>query len=253
MTRTPLFLLLVGILPGFSQAEGPLVGDRPDFTESAVAVPTGSLQFELGMTRYVAGEAKSTHVGEVLLRIGVARDTELRLIFGSYVHATDPADPRRDIDGFNDIGLGFKYRLVANDGWTPDLALLGTVTFPTGATHIGAEAVQPLGVVAAGWALPANLSLGANLGTALLNVDSVTFGTSWLSTSLALALGERWGLFAEAFGFDREEKNGDSTGYADFGVTFQPQPTWQLDARVGRGFSDEDEDWFAGAGVVIRI
>ena len=89
-------------------------------------------------------------MGEVLLRIGVARDTELRLILGSYVHATDPADPRRDVDGFNDIGLGFKYRLLRNEGWAPDLAILGTLTFPTGATHIGAEAVQPLNRVVAG-------------------------------------------------------------------------------------------------------
>jgi len=245
-------LAILAAQPLMAETDEPLVGDRPDFTESALAIPTGHVQFEAGFTREVVGSAQSTRVGELLIRAGVSEDAEMRLLLGSYVRKKDPESSLKDVDGLSDLGIGFKYRFVENKGLAPDLAILGMVTFPTGSQDIGSESVQPLGLVAAGWAMPANFSLGANLGIGMVNQDGTNFGTSWASLSLAYGI-KKFGFYAEGFGFDREEYKGDSTGYFNVGATFLLKPTLQFDARVGRGFSGEDEDWHAGAGIVYRL
>lgn len=247
-----LALLILAAQPTIAEIDEPLVGDRPDFTESALAIPTGHVQFEAGFTREVVGDAQKTRIGEFLIRAGVSKDAEFRLHLGSYIRKQDSASSLNDVDGFGDLGIGFKYRFVENKGLVPDLAVLGMVTFPTGTQDIGSESVQPLGLVAAGWALPANFSLGSNLGIGMINQDGTNFGTSWASLSLAYGI-KKFGLYAEAFGFDREEYKGDSTGYFNVGATFLLKPTLQFDARVGSGFSGEDEDWFAGFGIVYLL
>lgn len=255
MHRHLCLLLVAVLLPGGVVAgqEAPLVGDRPDFTESAATIARGRLQIEGGFTRVAADAARLTTAGELLLRYGVGPNTEGRLTLGSYAWLEDP--PFADTDGLTDIALGAKHRFVENAGLVPESALLVTATMPTGADGFTLEEVTPLVVGAFGFELSSNFGLGANLGWSHVYSpgDRTRYHTWWGSLSLAASLSSRLGAFAEVYGFNREEKDGDANGYADVGLTYLLNPNFQLDARVGQGFNGLDEDWLYGLGVVYRI
>ena len=87
-------LLVLGAGPFFATAagaahaqRGPLVADRPDFTEAAATVGRGVFQLEFGYTYEYdrpegsgGGEVWTHSLGEPLLRVGVlAEGLELRL------------------------------------------------------------------------------------------------------------------------------------------------------------------------------
>jgi hypothetical protein len=255
MTRFLTLALVALMLPAAALAEepAPLVGDRPDFTESANTISPGRVQIEAGFTRFEVEESSLTTIGEVLLRVGVAKNTEARLTLGSWAFLKNP--PFTDNDGLTDLALGFKHRFAPNDGLVPETALLGTVTLPTGKEGVSFEEVQPILVGAFGWDLGSIFALGVNLGWS--HAYSVTFSdrfhTWWGSASLGASLSSRLGAFVEAYGFNREEKDGDANGYGDVGLTYLLGPDLQLDLRTGRGFNGVDNEWSWGFGVVARI
>ena len=232
--------------------DDPLISDRPTFTGSSATVSPGRLQFEMGYTRLVAGDTKITTLGEILLRFGVAENTEGRVWFGSYAWFKNQFENH---DGLSDLNLGVKHRFVENDGLVPETALLASVTLPTGAKGISSEELQPVFVGAFSWVLSSAFSLGANLGWSHLYVpkNRDRFSTWWGSLSLSVAPGDRLGVFVEAFGFNREDIDGNATSYLDVGFTYLFHENLQLDGRVGQGFNGLDEDWFFGIGLVTRI
>ncbi len=237
-------LLLAPALAGAQETEE-LVGDRPDFTESSVAVSPGRVQVEAGTT-WTRDEGETAHeLGEVLVRIGVVEDLELRLGLGSWVRAGDA-------EGWDGGSLGLKAQLVEGWGWRPELAvLLGTAT-PFGDEEVADESWQPEAKLALGWELAEDLELGVNAGYARPGKGESRFDQAQWSAALGWGATERLGFFLEAFGFGREEAEGDATRYLDAGVTWLLGPELQLDARVGRGLGDDAAEWFAGAGVVVR-
>ena len=232
--------------------DDPLISDRPDFTESATPVSPGRIQFEMGYTRLVAGDTKITTLGEMLVRFGVAENTEGRVWFGSYAWFKNEFENH---DGLSDLHLGVKHRFVENDGLVPETALLASVTLPTGAKGTSSEELQPVFVGAFSWDLSSAFSLGANLGWShLYNPrDRDRFSTWWGSLALGVSLGSRLGAFVETFAFNREDIDGNATSYLDVGLTFLIHENLQLDGRVGQGFNGLDEDWFTGIGLVSRI
>jgi hypothetical protein len=227
----------------------PLVGDRPDFTESAETVGRGRLQLETGATgsRTANGE-RETAIGELLLRVGLAAGWELRLGAGSW---TDFGDG----DGAEDASLGLKAKLAEGAGGRPDLALLLGVSLPTGSSELTADEVVPEVKLAAAWAPSERLGIGANLGWADAAQDGERYDQLSWSVAAGLALGGAWGGFLELYGFSREEPGGDPTLTVDLGVTRLIHPDLQLDARVGIAVDDGGgaaPDWFAGLGAVVR-
>ncbi len=245
------FCLLLTILPPLAAAaqSEPLVGDRPDFTESALTITTGRVQVEAGLTHMRTPNVETNQVGEVLGRIGLAPNTELRVGLGSFVDVSvDPSD----IDGFDDMSLGVKQRLIQGEGSTPTMAVIAVTSLPTGSSDIGTQKAQPSLVGVAEWGLSDRVGLGTNLGWSSAYNGTDYFSSAWLSASLGYALAERVGCFVEGYGYNQEEKDGDSTKYMNLGVTFQANEDLQFDVRYGLGFNDLDDDWFAGAGVVYR-
>ena len=237
-------LLLAPALAGAQQGEE-LVGDRPDFTESAVAVSPGRVQIEAGTT-WTRDESETAHeLGEVLVRIGMVEDLELRVGLGSWVRAGDA-------DGWDGGSLGIKARLVEGWGLRPELAVLLGAATPFGDEEVADGSWQPEAKLALGWELAEDLDLGVNAGYARPGEGEGRFDQAQWSAALGWGATERLGFFVEAFGFGREAPEGGATQYLDAGVTWLLGPELQLDARLGRGLGDEAAEWFAGAGVVAR-
>lgn len=106
--------VLAAVAASTGGAQEAIVTDRPDFTESAEVVAVGRIQLETGASFEDAGEVELAEVGELLLRIGLVRDLELRLGVGSYVDVADGGP-----SGLGDGSVGLKLELNEGDagGW----------------------------------------------------------------------------------------------------------------------------------------
>ena len=249
MRATKVGLLGAALLLAAATARGQdgaeLVSDRPDFTESAVAVAPGRVQVEAGATTTRDEGESARDLGEVLVRVGMFQRVELRVGLGSWVDAGEA-------EGWDGGSLGFKAQLLESWGWRPDLAILFGAATPFGDEEVADESWQPEARLALGWELAEALDLGVNAGYARPGEGDSRFDQAQWSAALGWGATDRLGFFLEAFGFDREAPEGGATRYLDAGATWLVGPDLQLDARVGRGLNDEAADWFAGTGVVAR-
>ncbi|MFN2421130.1 MAG: transporter, partial [Gemmatimonadota bacterium] len=93
-------------------AQGPLVTDRPDFTESAAVVGTGRVQLEGGATWTDLGDSDELALGEILVRIGLHDRLEFRVAPNSYTRVDGPDS---DVEGLEDPSLGAKWLLAEGE------------------------------------------------------------------------------------------------------------------------------------------
>ncbi|MFQ5747423.1 MAG: transporter [Gemmatimonadota bacterium] len=259
----PLALLTVGLFPRgavrLARAQEmtgppPLVTDRPDFTESATAVVPGRLQAELGYTFSRTGDEERHAIGELLIRIGIADRLEGRVGLNSF--AVVDGGPGSGPSGLEDLTLGAKLVLVrpgtgASRG-VPRVALLGSVSLPTGDDAIGAAEAQPSGLVALAWDLSDRVGLGANAGVTSVHGGAGRVAEGSASVALGVALTDRLGAFFEAFRIFPEAAGGPDTSFLDAGLTLGLGPDLQIDWRAGIGLDDPGPNYFTGLGVAIR-
>lgn len=241
-------VLIIAI--GTASAQTPdLVTDRPDQTESAAAVPRGLVQVETGY-RFARDEGVDTFEAPgTLVRIGLGARTELRL-----GHAGVIGSAR--LHGAGDSEIGAKVNLIeATDGWTPQLAILGGLSLPTGDEPFSSEGVDPSFLMAFAHELSPRLSLGYNVGAAWESSPDRPDREASLLYTLALGIGvtDRLGAYLEVFG-NRRTSGHDATDVSiDGGVTFLLTRTVQFDLYVGRGIHGQAADTFFGAGLSIRL
>lgn len=257
-------LALGGLAPITARAQTgapPLITDRPDQTESAVVVPRGSFQLELGGAHVFdrPGSGASTrlvNLGAALLRIGVARPLELRVGFAGW-HRAEP-DGAPVLHGFGDLDLGAKLVLAEGAGFSPAVAVMGAVTVPTGHEAFRAAGLDPAFRVSLSHELPGGLGLGYNAG-ALWTTQGDLAGNESLRTdllytlTLARGLTERLGAFVEGFGVVGVSDGQPAWHALDAGFTLALRANLQLDASAGIGLNEAAEDWFVGAGISVRV
>ena len=238
-----------GAVGASAQAQAPeLVTDRPDQTESAVAVPRGSLQVETGYLFARALDGVDTHTAPgTLVRIGLGGRTELRLgnagIIGS--------GGRR---GAGDSEIGAKVNLIPDaEGWRPQLAFLGGLSLPTGAEGYSSDAVDPSFLFAFAHDLTPRLSLGYNAGAAWESYGPDRYALVVYSLVLGVSLTDRLGTFLEIFG-DRQVTGAMSTSASvDAGFTLLLDDLVQWDVSVGRRLRGPADDLFVGTGLSFRL
>jgi len=241
----------------------PLITDRPDFTESPVAVAPGLFQLEGGYT-FSKDAGEDTHtLGEILLRIGILPRLEARIGLNSFVVSTEPAEPGeglppsrpRSVRGLDDVTLGVKIELVRpapSSPGVPRLAVIAGTSLPTGRADIGTDGLQPGVLLAAAWELTGRLGLGTNFGYAYLEDEAGRFDELSGSVAFGFSLTERLGTFAEYFGTFPVGSGRESDSFADAGVTYLLAPSLQLDMRVGLGLDGPHPNYFLGAGASWR-
>ena len=241
---------ILAAMVGAAAAQTPeLVTDRPDQTESARAVPRGLVQVETGY-RFSRDDGVDTFAAPAaLVRIGLGARTELRLGHAGVMGAAG----RR---GAGDSEIGAKVNLLpAADGWTPELALIGGLSLPTGAAAHSSGGMDSTFLMAFAHTLSTRLSLGYNLGAAWESSPDRPDRAASLLYTLALGIGvtERLGAFVEVFG-DRETAAHAAAGVSvDGGLTFLLTPTLQFDLYAGRGLHGPATDTFFGAGLSFRL
>lgn len=254
MHRVKAILMMMPVLIAVStsalaggEIQDPLVGDRPDFTESTETIAPRRVQLEAGATAE-SGDADVLAIGETVIRIGLARRWELRVGAGSWVSVDAPSG---DESGFDDPSLEAKIRFNP-DGEGIAVGLLFGSTLAVGDDDIGSEDEQPFVKLLLGGALSPGLSWGANAGYARASEGDDRFDRLSGSFSLGIGVSERLGAFVEVYGFSEESEGGDTSTYADAGVTYLLSDDLQIDARVGSGIDGNDVDVFFGGGVTKR-
>ena len=240
---TVLTLLLFGLTSNLYAQEGDLITDRPDFTESPVVVPQGSIQVELGGTAESSNSFTTIALGETLVRYGIFESLELRLGAPSRISG--------DVDdaGFNDASIGLKWEL-GSMGETWDVGLIGIVSLPTGDKDFTSDAIDPSFILAAGGQLTDKISLGTQV-QGLYGTSNDDRFFDWGGTVvLGLPLTEKLSGWAElAFTVPEE---GSTETVVHGGITIAVGRLGQIDIHGGVGVTDAAPDSFLGAGFSFR-
>jgi Putative MetA-pathway of phenol degradation len=225
--------------PATSDVPGPISTDRPAVTNSSVVVPAGSLVVENGFLE-TGSQGQSTVDGpETLLRVGVARKTELRFSVPDYFGNLG-AGP----SGFGDFVLGVKQQLGPVHKF--DLSAILFVSFPTGASGISSGGYDP------GLQVPWSRALSANWTAAgMFALYAPTQGRMRNVTGESTFLFDRqltkpWDAFIEYAGDFPE--SGGPRHLLHFGTSLKITQQQQIDFHVGFGLSAAAVDHLIGVG-----
>ncbi len=245
----------------------PLITDRPDFTESTGAVPTGHLQLEMGYTfthdREGSDRVRDHTTPELLARIGVANNFEFRIGWEGYSFTRLRSDAptrfgrafgREELSqGSNDVTFGFKLKLAEQDGWRPHTGIIGEISVPWGSTNRSSGDVDPAIKFLWAYDLSDSLSLAGNLNVGIPTENSHRFVQASASLVLGVALTDRVGTYVEYFGFYPGSERTDAAHSLNGGFTFLVHPNLQFDVRAGAGLNEEADDFFTGVGLAWRF
>ena len=254
----------------------PLVTDRPDFTESAVAVGRGVVQVEFGYTftertstddNGVRTRVRTQTAGEQLMRAGFYADwLEFRLGMvpgglDDFDFAIPLAFEQTQVDGrssstagITDLYAGFKIALFPQEGHLPEMAVLPQVNIPTGSASFSSDRYEPGVNLVYGWALDESVSMaGSTQVNRRIDDDRRGYPEFAQSWALARGLSETVTAFAEWYAFfPRGSDLAQSEQYINGGLAWAITDDFQFDIRVGFGLNDESDDFFIGSGFSIR-
>jgi Putative MetA-pathway of phenol degradation len=254
ISTTLLAFILAGMLPlqGQNQPTSvdavPIATDRPAVTNSSVVVPPGSLQAENGLLE-TGSQGQSVLDGpESLVRFGVAKRAELRLMVPDYFYNLNTGD--RYGSGFGDFAVGVKEQLGPTPGGF-DMSVIVFLSFPTGANTVSSGGYDP------GVQVPWSRALSANWTAAgMFSVYWPTQGrtrnvTGEFTFLLDRQLTKPWDAFVEYAG-DFPEIGG-TRHLLHFGTALKIAKQQQIDFHVGVGLSSAAVDHIVGIGYSFRI
>jgi hypothetical protein len=214
-------------------------------------VPVKTLQIETGFLyeHDLSGLVESEFISynSTLLRVGLLKNFELRLVMEYNSFSVRSAIKPVDVAGWSPLVIGTKIYIVEEKGWRPEIAFLGHLTLP----FLGNESLRPDYVVpdfrfSFSHTLGERFSLGYNLGLdwpAIIKEDVLGIYT----ISLGYSITDRLSCYLENYGYI------DLLYAVDGGFTFLLKNNFQLDLYGGFGLSPDSPDYFVGAGFSWRI
>lgn len=240
---------IMGQAGAFTQ---PIETDRPTFSLSPNTIPKGRIQIETGYTfslEKASPDVKTHNFPETLVRIGLTERTELRVEWPNLTYI----DNGRDVNGFNDLALGFKVQALQQQGLRPRLSFVGRLSIPTGDKNFSSDRRDPLFRTILTYALNKRVGL---FGT--VNIGSPTSqGTRYVQVSsslgLSAAIRDRLTGFVEYFGLYPRDVASGSANFLQTGVLYHLTYNLQLDVRVGGGLTRGTDDFLTGAGISWRF
>jgi len=241
MKKLLILLLATNGLAAIAQQGESIVTDRPTQSASAFVVPQGKFLLETGFqSEKVSSRFTNTTYLNALLRLGLIEGVELRLT-QNFVGSKVLGDRTT---GLSPLTLGTKIHLMNEDGWKPQMSVIGQVTLKT-----GRKSFQPRSSVSEVRlnfqnTLSEKVSLGYNLGY----VDA-GFNDLLYSVVLGVGLVDGWSFFVEPYGF-----LGDDTDQRiNAGLIYLAKPNLQFDISFGSGVSKISPDSFLGFGASFGL
>ena len=251
------FILLLSLISVFAKAQDKtpeLITDRPDQTESSAVVPHKFLQIETGFVMENKEidllSEKTFAYNTTLLRYGLLENFELRLGLEYLGSETKNSDTTNPLTGLGPLYTGFKVYITEEEGWKPEIALLGGMILPFTANedfepkYSAANFSFSFSHTLSDW-----LSIGYNLG-AEWDGESEIPGYFY-TLAVGAGITDKLGVFIEGFGLIPEE--GDTEHLFDAGLTYLVLANFQLDLSGGIGLNDNSVDNFISFGLTYRI
>lgn len=249
-----------GSAPTTSKLDEPLATDRPDFTEASTTVGKDVLQIEMGYTYTHDSEGGSSSIeqsfGEPLFRYGMFADWfELRI-------GLRPVQVKESINGsgdrttgLDDLYLGAKFALTAQQGILPEIALTPQMTLPTGSNSFTASEILPGINLLYGWEITDDLSFGGSTQFNHNLEGDNDYHTQYAQAfTLNYNFNETIGSYLEWYGlFPTYAVDAQSEHYLDGGFRYLLSDDVQFDVRAGVGLNDAAADYFIGTGVSLRL
>lgn len=239
---------MAGLLPllaaGAVADADDIVTDRPGFGESAGVVGSRRVQLETGLTwTRVGPQERIFDLPQALLRVGLGRSLELRLLAPDWLRGEGPA---ASVSGWSDTAVGLKWHVAAGAN---ELSLRGTLYLDTGSAVWSAGRAEPEAAVAWSRGLADEWSLGATVSVRQLRI----LESALLSPSVALgrSLGPRLSTFIE-YGANLAQGL-RPLHRIDHGYAWLPAPDTQVDVSLGLGLSPAAPDFFVGFGFSRRF
>jgi hypothetical protein len=229
-----------------------MVTDRPDFTESASAVPPRWVQLEMGAE--LGGSQTEIELGlpKLLVRAGVFRNFEARLEVPS-ITVLKPGQGKASAD-YGAAGLGMKYVVPLSD--KAAIGVIAGVGIPVESAALKSDGLGA--VINFLWAvdLSPSWSLGGNAliqagGLAGKSPDTNVELDYAVSLSVGHSLTDKWGIYFESI--NQIDHQSDYRPALDAGLTYLVASNLQLDAYGGFDVTRTGEDWFAGLGASILL
>jgi hypothetical protein len=236
---------------------GPLVTDRPSFTDASRPVGNPVTLVELGYTYSYNGDSSpysSSHsYPEIALRQGfLANWFELRASLN--VSSSHLAD--EDNTALGNLELGNRLGITRQFGILPEFSITPHVRLPTGTGDLRYHHYLPGVSLSYSWSVSDRFSLaGSSQVYQDETPDSHTRFTEWLQSAIgtwnATPTVALWGELAGFFrGSPAEER---TSYYADVGVLYYVGKDSQFDIRLGSELEDNfGRNVFAGLGFSIR-
>ena len=221
--------------------------DRPDQTECPFITPKHFLQFENGFTfeRPTHKKEKQASI-TVLTRFGVTPNFELRLSTEYISQQTDHTSSA----GVNPIIIGFKTKIIEENGIIPRTAFIGHLSIPQLATPAFKQKhYTPDFRFTMQHTVSDQQTLSYNLGT---EWEAETLEATFIYTlATGYALTKKTAAYLEFYGFIPQTTKPDHR--FDGGLTYLVNPNHQLDLSVGLGLSKASPNYFISIGYSLRF
>lgn len=245
-----------GVTPAEEEFEG-IVTDRPDQTEAPNLTPKGWFQIESGIqTEYdetADYKSQSTLFNTTLWKYGLTKSFEFRLIteYGkNSITGKDGNSFSFTNQGIQPVAIGCKIKIHEGKGLIPSVSLISHLDIPALADpEFRPQYTIPRFRFCLAHDLSERISFSYNLGAEW--EEGASNATYIYTASLGFSLHERVGMFAEAYGFMRENSPADHR--LDAGLTVLLTDNLQLDTSGGIGISEISPDYFISGGVSWRF
>lgn len=236
--------------------------DRPNFLTGPEVVGKGRFQVELGglVQRDDAGDQRTRTVSTpILLRLGVTDTLELRLESEGRMRTRDtnlPAQTTVHENGYAGASLGVKWNMQKGDQTgTPSIGWVVRADLPSGSRAFRGRGVRPAILGAFQWALQSEFEVSIIAGAKYDNHDTegrLVSGT--LGAGLSKGLTDRFKIAGEVVAQDiRSKKYGGTAVIADVTLIYLVTPSFQIDALVGRGLTNDSPKYLFTAGASARF
>jgi hypothetical protein len=243
--------------------------DRHDYTQSPRTVGRGVGVVEMGYTYFyndTETATEDTHTTpELLCRFGITDDIELRVRWNYAWSTLDQANQEREyLDGAEDLRWGLKLAVTEQDCFVPESAVELISTVPTGGAAWSTEHVE-FGVdYIYGWTIAERWNLGGSSGLLTQGLGDFGLlpeeptGDRYLVWSQSVALGyeltERNTMYVEWYGlFSYALEDEFSMSIVNVGIDHYLTDDLVIDLRVGKGLTEDSDDFFAGIGGGFRF